>query len=325
MAWKPKEKQLSPEEAIEMARRDLAPFWFGSPPLLAGVRGEDGRASVHALDPGFERRAWMLLFADLTAYAGETLLQFAREWTRRYSPYDLGLTLVVRPSYSFISSAKALPPLLRKSSEAFPIVVDHEGLILDAFGGAAGLPRAKLLQQRKILFENSGSQWFEGTELALQKFLRSADPGLPLSPAFEPQGDLPLDVSQLELGARFKQTAAKLSGKITQEPDRVVIADPHAEIRFDSPSARVSLVGASASASHEIAHVRVELNRDPVFDAAAAPDLSFGDDGGSEVKVGDARLYHVLQALPDKARAVTLKFPNADRVPVALYGIRFGR
>ena len=37
MVWKKKEKLLSPEEAIAQAKRELAPFWFNSEPLLAAV------------------------------------------------------------------------------------------------------------------------------------------------------------------------------------------------------------------------------------------------------------------------------------------------
>ena len=41
MVWKPREKELTAEEAIEQAAKELAPFWYGCSPLLAGIL-EDG-------------------------------------------------------------------------------------------------------------------------------------------------------------------------------------------------------------------------------------------------------------------------------------------
>ena len=57
MAWKPKEKQLTPEEAIAQARKELAPYWLNSEPLLAAVRGDDQKITVHPLAKDFESKA----------------------------------------------------------------------------------------------------------------------------------------------------------------------------------------------------------------------------------------------------------------------------
>ena len=98
MAWKPKEKPLTHEEAIAVARAELAPFWMGSEPLIAAIRAREGKASVHPLDKDFERRSWALIFVDLMNYKGEGVLRYAREWARRYAAHNLGVLLVVRPS-----------------------------------------------------------------------------------------------------------------------------------------------------------------------------------------------------------------------------------
>jgi hypothetical protein len=325
MAWKPKEKNLSPAEAVALARSELAPYWLGSEPMLAGVRNPDGRAMAHPLDKSFDQRAWVILFGDLTDFAGEIVLACAREWMKRYAVHELSALLVVKASYSFLNSAKALPPFLRKSFESFPVVLDHEGLIAEAFGiKPNGWPAVKLIHQRKIHFDHSGPSWADGVEKEIQTYLRIKDPGLPLAPSFVPPGYASKLSTGADLGQRARSPIFKLEGKIAVEQDRVVVQSSASTIRFRSPLPRVSVVAQSVLLSAgEPARIRVELDGGPVFDSAAGPDLSYGDDGGSEIKVTEGRLYHALQALPAKNREITLRCPDADRLPVAIYGVRF--
>ncbi len=63
--WKKKEKALTPEEAIAAAKRELAPFWYNSEPLLAAVRTEAG-ASVLPLNSNFVQKSWAYVFVDPT-------------------------------------------------------------------------------------------------------------------------------------------------------------------------------------------------------------------------------------------------------------------
>ena len=216
-----------------------------------------------------------------------------------------------------------MEPILKRTHEGFPVVLDHEGLISEVFAHNAELPCVKLLNQRKIVFESSGSHWFEGVEIKLQRFLRLIDPGLPLAPPLEPLAENLDDIASAEFGGVSKSTIFKISGPVSQETQRVVIQSPASSIQFVSPSPRVSIIAQSAVPSRQISRMRIELNGDTVFELAAAEDLTFGDDGSSEIKVGEARLYHVLRELPDKARQITLRFPDSDKLPVALYGVRF--
>lgn len=325
MAWKPRAKQLTPAEAVAHARSELAPFWLGAEPMLAGVRTADGRATAHPLDKSFDQRAWVILFGDLTDFTGEGVLAFAREWMRRYSSHELFALFVVRSTYSFLNSAKALPPLLRKSFESFPVVLDNDGLIAEAFDVKPnGWPAVKLVNQRKVHFERSGPRWAEGVEKEIQSYLRIKDPGLPLAPPFTSPEFVFKASSGAELGQRARSPIFRLDGKIALEQDRVIVQSSAASIRFRSPLSRVSVIAQSLLLSAgEPAHIRVELDGGPVFDAVSGPDLTFGDDGGSEIKVTDGRLYHALQGLPHKSREITLRCPDADRLPVAIYGVRF--
>src|SRR5581483_9150852 len=96
MVWKPKEKELTPEEAVAAAKKELAPFWHGSPPLLAGVLSPQG-VTAHPLDPAFGAKSWLLFFLDPTDAAGESAFSYARELHRRYHQHNVGCLLVFRP------------------------------------------------------------------------------------------------------------------------------------------------------------------------------------------------------------------------------------
>lgn len=324
-AWKPKEKQLTPEEAVALARKELAPFWANSEPLIAAVRGEGGGVTVHPLDRSFAERAWLLFFADVTAYEGECLLQYARDWHKRYACHDLGFLLVVRPSYGFMETARAIAPLLSRAAPPFGIVLDQGGLLTEAFGaGGANMPKVTLFQAGKCVFERVGKSWHVDTELGVQRFLRASDPGLPLPLPFDPPENAVVTRGALELGGAKLPGGIQLRGKWAREAGRIVAQDAAATFSFRSPAARVSLIAQGASLADEPSRIRVELEGVPVFDAAAGQDLAFGDDGGSDIKIIEPKLYHALAALPAKARAVTFRFVDADRLPVALYGLRFG-
>jgi hypothetical protein len=325
MAWKPKEKQLTPEEAVEEARRELAPFWLNSEPILAGVRSPEGKATVHPLDKSLERKAWLVLMADLTTYAGEVLLTYAREWARRFSAHELGFTLVVHPYGRCLENAKSLEPFLKRSHLNFPIVLDHDGSLLAAFGAKAGLPRLVLLHQNKVMIEQTGFKGMQSTEVELQKFLRLSDPGLPFSPPFEPTIHLPTDSSRMELNqATIKTSGVQLKGKWNIEVDRVSTSDAAATLSFLSSGAHVSMIAQRLAKTEDPSRMRVEVGGQPAFDAIMGPDLVSTDDGSTEIRVGQPQFYHVLAKLPMTTRGVNLKFPDADRMPVALYGLRFG-
>ena len=211
--------------------------------------------------------------------------------------------------------------MLLKSDADGPDWTDTK--IAEAFGCQASIPCTRLLTQRKILIGCDGKDWTIRTEAEIQKFLRLQDPGLPLFPPYVPASGLPQDESAAEFGARGRAPSLLVSGKPLQDPERIIIASPEIIVRFSSPSPRVSIIAQSAN-PRETTKMRVELAGDTVFDAAAGADLVFGDDGGSEIKIGEPRLYHLLQNLPSKTREVTLRFPDALRTPLALYGVRFG-
>ena len=121
--WKKKERPLTPEEAIAGAKRDLAPFWYNSEPLLAAVRTEAG-ASVLPLNSNFVQKAWTYVFVDPTEFAGERALQTAREWHRRYSSHGMGFLIVFRAPLPF---AKGAADYLKQFQIQSPGMFDLDG------------------------------------------------------------------------------------------------------------------------------------------------------------------------------------------------------
>jgi hypothetical protein len=326
MAWKPKEKQLTIEEAVEVARKELAPYWVNSEPLVGGIKlSSESPVTVHALDKLFESRPTVICLVDLTTFSGESVTLFAREWAKRYAPQNLGFLLVVKPTYSFLSEIKALQLLLTRSPVMFPMTLDHDGVLFQSLVGQLPLPRILLYHQHKVVLDHTGPAWFKDIEVEIQRFLRKMDPGLPLAPALEGSEIPAIDRKRYELGQGLRSPDLKMTGKWTQEADRVLTSDPTATMSFRSPAARVSLVArAAGKASEEVGHLRVDLGGEPVFDAAAGMDLTASDTGGTELKVKEPRVYHTLARLPDTARQVLLRFPDAERVPIAIYAIQCG-
>jgi hypothetical protein len=351
MAWKKKEKQLTPEEAVAQAKRDLAPFWHGCDPMIAAVRGPNG-VTAHPLDTEFSSRPWLLFFLDPTDFSGEAALVFAREWHKRYREHDLHMLIVFRPGYGWFRSPGALTQLTRRHQIPCPVVLDAEELLTAAFD-VGSLPKVLLLDHGKRVFESAGHDWISDTELQLQRFLRIADPGLPLALPFQSPKPLVRDVGRTELGRgrgvafpkpgftvaesgfgagvfpgdrprKLEPGAVAIGGTWLQDGDRVATSDPKAWIAFRAPSVRVALVAQSLSKNSEATRIVVEVNGIPAFDTFAAENLIMDEDGQSLVKVDALHLYHVLDKLPSDSREITLRFPIADRVAAALYGIRFG-
>ncbi|MGK5082699.1 hypothetical protein WDW37_05280 [Bdellovibrionota bacterium FG-1] len=324
MAWKKKEKLISREEAVAAAKKEFAPYWVGSEPLVAGVVTPEGGVSVHPLDLTFEKSAWIFILVDLTTFSGESALDIARDWHRRYSGYSVNFVLITRSTYKFLDTIATFQPMFKKHGLIFPAVLDHEGLLYRAFNASPAIPKVVLHAKGKIIFEKVGPQWFEGAESLLQHYLRESDPGLPFNLPFEGTHELPADQLRVELGRSTRPKGLAFGGKWTQEQDCIVARDGTAVMRFKSPSARISFVAERLSTEDRRSRIKIEANRDSAFEAISGADLTMAEDGSSELKVAGPMIYHALVNLPERLREITLKFPDAERFPVALYGIRLG-
>lgn len=358
MAWKPKEPELTLEQAVELATKELASFWHGSKPLLAGVRNGNA-VQAFPLDLTFNERTWMLFFVDPTRSSGEVGLFYAREWHRRFAEHKIGVIIIFRPAFGFLRETRAIEQLMRREHFDYPLVVDAEGMLSAAFG-VHELPKFVLFSKGKAILDRSGPEWTKGAESAIQTFLRASDPGLSLHPVIDlddpnrpewkrfkareagqmdfgagrgikypapgfggPAGGFRAGAFKGERPAKLEPGQLFIRGKWLQDGDRIATADPDAQIGFRSPSSNIILVAQSLSKTGEPGKIIVEINDTPAYDACAGGDMVFDDEGHSVVRVEHGKQYEVLRGVPEKDREVTLSFPFADRASVALYGLRF--
>lgn len=354
MIWKPKPEELTHDQAVSLAKKELAPFWFGSKPLLAGVK-IGNETSAYPLDPIFNEHNWLILFINPTHSRGEEALKYAQEWHRRYHDMGLGIFIIFKPPYTFFKKADTITQWIQWNRIEFPVVLDADGLLSVAFA-ANELPRLTLVKKGHVIKECVGLADFEDFESEIQSLLRQEDPGLALSSVFR-LGRSPLHQTfTVEFGRGqdtlfskpgFSASASNpddevwstefrekwpsdllsqpiyLFGKWTQDRERIVALDPSAELGFKLPSSGLSVVAQSLSKTSEPAKLIITVGGGPVFDSFNGGDLAFDDDGQSYVRVELGQLYRVLRNIPEENREVVLKFPIAHRVPIALYGFRF--
>lgn len=353
MAWKPKEKELTLEEAVALARKELAPLWHGSPPLIAAIQGRGMNA--FPLDPEFTKKSWFIVFFDPTNFEGEAAARIAHEYARRYEPEGLHFMAVLKPSYHFASERKWVEGTLKRLQISFPAVVDADGNLEAAFGDGP-LPRVVLWNAGKTVLRDSGQDWILRVEPDLQAYLRSKDPGLPLLPALETYEGCFRAAPSLNLGRGKGSRAARLGfsqpgrsgfsttefparepeifdslekgaialgGKWMQDEERIATSDPEATLSFVCPASQFSLLAQSLAKTVERCKIAIEINRQAALDTFRAGDLEFDEDGSSVMMVDAPRLYHALAKLEEKERQVVLRFPTAQRNAVALYALHF--
>ena len=358
MGWKKKEKDLSPEEAVALAKKELAPFWFGSGPRIVGLKQEKGSV-VLPLDPEFIKKTWLLFFIDLTDFLGDFILSYAKEWHLRYQVHGVEILMIFLPSYGYFKDVKHLQERVEGLHLDFISMVDCEEAIVQAFQAEAP-PKVILLDKGNRIFEHGGQEWLDQAELKLQSFLRQKDPGLPLLPVFQLQQRVQ-DVGRLEFGFKPKRgtltafappgfagvdaaTGLKagsfqaprsgeikpgevfLKGNWSQDAEKLFTADSQAWMAFRGTGSRVSLVMQSlAQTLAEIPVIVVEVGGDPAHEVLAGKDLISDDLGRSIVKVTQARLHHILVNLPAQGQEITLRFVNAATAPIGIHGIRLGK
>lgn len=321
MAWKPKEKELTKEEAVAAAKKQLAPYWIGSTPLVAGVERE-GALLAFPLEEAFEKKPWLVFHIDPTSLSGRTALTFAREFHQRYARHELGMLFVLEPRYDYLNNRDLLETFLRREQLEFPLVIDHDGRLSAALGIRTS-PELLLIDQARIISRYKAIPPLDKAEIALQKFLRSRDPGLALLTPYESRRSLHLDTLQVDFARDVKPASGK--GNWKRASDHIWTNDKDAEISIRIPGASLFVIARSLAKVAEPAKIVVQTEEGTVLDVFAGDDLSYDEDGNSLLKIEQPRLYHALEKTPEKQRNVTLRFPFADKVPVALYGIRVGK
>jgi hypothetical protein len=323
MAWTKKVKPMTPEQAIAAAKRDLAPIWFNSEPLLAAVKTDRG-ASVLPLNSSFVQTAWLYAFIDPTEFSGERGLQILREWHRRYSPHKQGMIVIFRASGPFLKSVSGF---LRKCQITFPAMCDQDGLFSAAFGIQAW-PAVVVQAGNEEIARGSGSAWTEQVEEKIQFYLRRADPGLsfnlPYSIPHSIVGHARLDLGNVKgKSVESLSRQLKLTGEWKENADSISTTDPSASLIIDCPSSILALIAQSGIETQPtkilIEPVDGTLARDWIADA-----MTIDENGRGVSRAQLFGLYVLLKGLPQDRRKIRLSFPDSKTIPVFIYGIRFG-
>jgi hypothetical protein len=357
MPYKKKEKPLTAEEAIDLAKKELAPFWIGIPPMFAATV-VNGKATAFPLDPEMMKHRWIFIFLDPTTFSGDASLLFIKEFYKRYQEHSLKMLLVLKKCQTYFKASAYLTQWLKKTQIPLPLAYDSDGALSDAFQ-ADPLPKVSIYLQGRAVFQASGSKCFLETENEIQRFLRNDDPGLPLFPAFKPKVQTLSDSGVFDFGTgaassrkpifrepgfkplpngtlagifpglgktsiALKKAEVALKGTWIQDAERIATQDPTATLSIQLQGSYVSLNAQGLATEAKSARVYVEFNESSALDVNAGEALAYDEEGKSLVRIEGGGIYQILKNLPDPTKVLTLRFPYADRVPVALFGIRFG-
>lgn len=353
MTWKKKEKALTPEEAIELAKKDLEPFWYGSEPFLAAVKKKNG-IILYPLDPAFLKKGWLFFFFDITTLSSVSLLHYLKEWNKRYSTLGLGFIGIFRPYFRFLQDRKFIQQWITKNKLPFIFIADQEGLLHSAFRIEEN-PTLVLFHENRILFSSSGTSWFNDSEIKIQKFLRIAEPGLPLLPPAHDPGDLIFDVNRIDFASSRTQYPApgfkknengkgwvgefqtpihqlpkspellKITGSWMKDNEQIVTFDPTSQIEVQLQGSFISILARSLPKLLDTTEITVELNGDPLHEEIAGEDIFMDESGRTIIRVNEMKLYQIAKNISKNSQGtLQLKFTSASRCGISLYGLRFG-
>ncbi|OFZ18679.1 MAG: hypothetical protein A2X94_14320 [Bdellovibrionales bacterium GWB1_55_8] len=345
MIWKPKERQLTREEAIALARKELKPLWFGTTPLLAGVRA-GAKFAAHPLDQKLLERNWILTFVDATSFGGHEALESLSLWCQRYAQLGLEFLLVLRFPHPEAFRAFAVQASFEKELEAgMKIAIDHNGALCAAFGcNPTDSAKSVILVSGKAYAETQGPDWPRETETILQKLLREKDPGLPLLPITNRKIKTVQTVSSVDFGTSANSLNFRLepqatvdtlstlapgqvlaTGEWVREADKISTSDPAARILVNCPSPEFALVAQPVERLQERPRVAIQINGLPAFEEYFGPQMTLDEEGFTRFTIGAAWFFRPMKALPPNQRAIILSFPDSKAVKCVLFSIRFGQ
>lgn len=324
MSWfQKKEREYTPEEALIIAKQQLAPLWYRSAPLVCGTELE-GKFEVQPLDPVVLQGTWIFLFAAVTDRGGEEMLAVYREWKKRYASLGVRFIVVFRAHFSLFLERKVLEEYLSSKGIEDPAFMDPDGALCRAFGEET-YPRAAILHEGKIAGTAAGGAWLAGMETEIQRILRQGSPGLPLWPALQPASAPPIVAERWVLTERSPDLAkVRLSGRWKLQDNRIVTDDPKAALDIESPRQSVVILAQSLHPERQSTRIHFHSKGSFYSDSFAGEDFSVDDEGRSGVLVGSPRAYAILKDLPAGGlRSTTFIFPNTRVSAMAIYGFEF--
>jgi hypothetical protein len=346
MNWKSKQKELSLEEALKEAKKELTPYWIGSPPLLAPLEA-NGKITLHPLTDEFLTKERLILILNPVAFSSREALIYFNEWFRRYSEHSIDFLLILQSVYRFINQRDAFIKMLSQTQNSIPFAIDHDGALTQAFQ-AQSTPKLLFFKNGKVKIAESGPQWHQGIESELQQNLRIEDPGLPLLPPYrrfeKPIEDKPSFLLRKSSTTLFEKVSAEevkhlsnhpeepialqkiyYTGEWEFEEERIQTTDPKAALLFDTPHSHVGMISSTLTRSIQVSKIAINLNSNTIPEVFCDKDVRFDDKGRSVIIVNDDFFFRALCNLPSgKRNRILLTFPSAKQVPLALYGLQFG-
>jgi len=168
--------------AAELASRAPAPefeakVWFNSPPLsLARLRGK-----VVLVD-----------FWEYTCINCIRTFPYLRRWNELYAPAGLTIIGVHTPEFGFAKNPANVANAVRRFGFSFPVVLDNDETIWNAFHNAAWPADFLIDKDGRIAYMHIGEGDYGDTELAIRRLLKEARPGLDFS---NPRYAIPADAN----------------------------------------------------------------------------------------------------------------------------------
>ena len=323
MPWKPKEKELSIEQALKEAKSEAYPYWNFILPQFVAVQ-DQSHYSLYPLDPTFGEKFWMLLIVEPSCFHTRPFLSFFEEYTGRYRTIDMGFLIIFRNTDSSLLAPELFARYLQERGLKYPCVLDYNGFMSQCFNlHTKNKSGFFIYSEGKILFESTQLELLPQFESKLQHHLRSKDPGLPLAACFVPQTQWVND--KLILTPESKSEILQFHGIWEIKDSGWFTRDPQARLQFHTPHLFVSFFcGIESKPSEENSKIQLEILESPVLDLFAGKDLTYDDEGHSTLRIRNNNLYELLKELSPDQRSVVVRFPQADKVPVCLHSIHFG-
>ena len=116
-------------------------------------------------------------------------LPYLREWHRRYEPLGLRVIGVHAPEFSFAREARDVRKAVSSFDLKYPIVLDNEYKIMQAFSNRAWPAKFLIDAEGFIRYHHLGERGYAETEHMIQKLLREVKPEAPLPPPMDPVRD----------------------------------------------------------------------------------------------------------------------------------------
>ncbi|MBN21826.1 MAG: hypothetical protein CL678_11150 [Bdellovibrionaceae bacterium] len=346
MAWKPEDKEISEEEAIELAIEESKEFWIYSNPLFTAFKNDKEKTYyVTPLHSSFNENGWLIYFVDFFDPRFEQIFKIAKIWEKRYKNFGIKTIFVYQTTYSFFKDKSTIKKWLDEKHFQFPVYLDHDLSGQYAFG-LKKTPSLIYYSEEKIQtnfvnFKNSNE-----FEEQLQNILRSKNPGLSL-PLIQSEYDFFEEVfkqdfkkdikikcygsktnrffsTQEQKPEHLKNEEFYFSGNWIEGTQGFATNDIDALLSFRGKFKNVFILATHRAPVGESAIISLDLEDGPVFDGYCGSDLTIDENTGrSTVRLKDKLFYHLFTDLNDESCEIKVYFDNAKRAPVVIHRIFF--